>query len=286
MLQVVGVALAVPFAVGFVYLFTSHGYETSFFHDAKRMAGFGMIIGISACSFAPWVALAALFRQMTGEARNRALAFELERSELEREALDARLRVLQAQVEPHFLFNTLANVRELVDSGSPQASRVLREPDRLPARGGAAPARAGSATLGQELELVRAYLEVMHMRMPDRLQFAMHADERRAPLPLPADDAADAGGERGAPRHRPERGGRPDRRAGARARASCCARRCIDTGVGLRAGHEAGTGTGLTNLRERLRLLFAGRRAAARIAPVAPHGASAEIVIPAAMRRR
>ena len=56
---------------------------------------------------------------------SQALAFELERSEYERKALDARLRLLQAQVEPHFLFNTLANVRELVDSGSPQASAVL-----------------------------------------------------------------------------------------------------------------------------------------------------------------
>jgi LytS/YehU family sensor histidine kinase len=60
--------------------------------------------------------------RISGEARHRALEFELERSELERQALDARMRVLQAQVEPHFLFNTLANVRELVDSGSPQAS--------------------------------------------------------------------------------------------------------------------------------------------------------------------
>ena len=73
-------------------------------------------------------------------ARDQALAFELERSELERKALDARLRLLQAQVEPHFLFNTLANVQALVDAGSPQASEVLEQPDRLPARGRAAPA--------------------------------------------------------------------------------------------------------------------------------------------------
>jgi LytS/YehU family sensor histidine kinase len=40
--------------------------------------------------------------------------------------LDARLRLLQAQVQPHFLFNTLANVQELVDTGAPQAAQVLR----------------------------------------------------------------------------------------------------------------------------------------------------------------
>ena len=92
---------------------------------------------------APWIALGALVRQKDALARHQALAFELERSELERQALDARLHLLQAQVAPHFLFNTLANVQALVDSGSPQASAVLRSLDRLPARRGAAPARTG-----------------------------------------------------------------------------------------------------------------------------------------------
>ena len=87
--------------------------------------------------------MSALVRQRDETVRSQALAFELERSELERQALDARLRLLQAQVAPHFLFNTLANVQALVDAGSPQASAVLRQPDRLPARGRAAPARAG-----------------------------------------------------------------------------------------------------------------------------------------------
>jgi LytS/YehU family sensor histidine kinase len=58
--------------------------------------------------------------------RDQKLAFALERSELERQALDARLHLLQAQVAPHFLFNTLANVQALVDAGSPHASAVLR----------------------------------------------------------------------------------------------------------------------------------------------------------------
>ena len=75
--------------------------------------------------FAPWIALGAMVRQREAFARHQALAFELERSELERSALDARLRLLQAQVAPHFLFNTLANVQALVDAGSPQASGVL-----------------------------------------------------------------------------------------------------------------------------------------------------------------
>ena len=114
-------------------------------------------------------------RQKEALAREQALAFDLERSELERQALDARLHLLQAQVAPHFLFNTLANVQALVDAGSPQASAVLRS---LVAYLRAAVPRLNepATTLGQELQLVQAYLELMHMRMPDRLRFALHAD--------------------------------------------------------------------------------------------------------------
>ena len=74
--------------------------------------------------------------------------------------------LLQAQVEPHFLFNTLANIQELVETGAPQAAQVLRS---LIAYLRAAVPRLHdpATTLGQEMDLVRAYLEVMHMRMPD-----------------------------------------------------------------------------------------------------------------------
>ena len=120
--------------------------------------------------------MSALYRHISGEVQRQALAFDLQRSEYERNALDARLRLLQAQVEPHFLFNTLANVRELVDAGSPQASAVLGS--LIAYLRAAVPRLHGIGDhAGQEIELVRAYLEVMHMRMPDRLQFSLHADE-------------------------------------------------------------------------------------------------------------
>ena len=79
--------------------------------------GFVWITG-SVLAIAPVLALGALYRERDAQARNQALRFELERSELEKQALDARLRLLHAQIEPHFLFNTLANVQELVESGS------------------------------------------------------------------------------------------------------------------------------------------------------------------------
>ena len=131
------------------------------------MTGYTIIAG-SALAIGPLLALGALYRERDAQARSAALHFELERSTLEKQALDARLKLLHAQVEPHFLFNTLANVQALVESGSPQAGPVLRS---LIAYLRAAMPRlqAVSTTLGAEAALVRAYLELMQMRMPDRL---------------------------------------------------------------------------------------------------------------------
>ena len=140
-LQLIGVFVAVPISAWFAYWLTTGG-NPDFAHDQPRLVGFGTLCFLGTL-FGPWIALGALVRQKDALARHQALAFELERSELERQALDARLRLLQAQVAPHFLFNTLANVQALVDAGSPQASRRAAQPDRLSARRGAAPARAG-----------------------------------------------------------------------------------------------------------------------------------------------
>lgn len=76
-----------------------------------------LVIGLTALGMfvAPWAALASLVREKEAFAREQALEFELIRSELERRATDARLKLLQSQVSPHFLFNTLANVQALVD---------------------------------------------------------------------------------------------------------------------------------------------------------------------------
>jgi LytS/YehU family sensor histidine kinase len=234
------------------------------------MCFFGLLI-------APWMAVAALLKQITGETQRQALAFELERSEFERNALDARMRLLQAQVEPHFLFNTLANVRELVDSGSPQASTVL---GNLIAYLRAAVPRLHeqSTTMAQEIELVRAYLEVMHMRMPDRLQFTLHADEAALPLNCPPMTLLTL--VENAVRHGidpSEEGGRIEVRV--RLQDGRCRADVIDTGVGL---EHAGSslGTGLTNLRERLQLAFGGD-AQLRLSALQPHGACAEVEFPA-----
>jgi sensor histidine kinase YesM len=229
--------------------------------------------------FSPWIAIAALYRQISGQAEQQALAFELERSELARNALDSRLRLLQAQVEPHFLFNTLANVRELVDSGSPQASKVLSSLIAY-LRAAVPNLNNAASTLGQELALVRAYLELMYMRMPDRLQYSFDVDEAALQISCPPMSLLSL--VENAIRHGidpSEEGGRIDVRV--HLQGDRCVAQVSDTGVGMGGTQDSkGLGTGLVNLRERLHLVF-GEQAQLSLSAIEPHGFLAEISFPA-----
>ena len=274
-LQLVGVVVAVPLGVLLAHL-GSMAIDEHSAHETAQMTGL-MVLIAEGLLFAPWIALGAMVRQRDVLARDQALAFALERSQLERNALETRLRLLQAQVEPHFLFNTLANVQELVEVGSPQASKVLAS---LIAYLRAAVPRMHepTTTLGQELELVRAYLELMKMRMPDRLGFALHAEAAASAQQCPPMTLLTL--VENAVRHGIdpcETGGRIDieaRLIGAR-----CVVRVTDTGLGLAAA-GGGLGTGLATLRERLQLAFNGE-ASLELRSVDPHGVCAEVDMPA-----
>ncbi len=240
--------------------------------DYPNRAGLGGLVG-AGLLFAPWIAVAAILRRRDEMVREQAFAFELERSEYERRESDTRLRQLQAQVEPHFLFNTLANVQALVDSGSPQASKVLTS---LIAYLRAAVPRMHSqdTTLADEVDLARAYLEIMQMRMPDRLQYAIHLDPAATSLKCPpmalltlVENAVRHGIDPS------ETGGRID--IDIWMREKTCVMRVKDTGVGLQR-NSRGLGTGLTTLRERLKLAF-GKDANLTLTEVQPHGVCAEV---------
>ena len=275
-LQVVAVAIAMPISTVIIYLVSTEDGAPPFWEVPDRMQGFGFLCGMS-IFLAPWVALGALVRQKEAFAREQALAFDLERSEYERQALDARLHLLQAQVAPHFLFNTLANVQALVDAGSPQAAAVLRS---LVAYLRAAVPRINEpvTTIGQELQLVQAYLELMHMRMPDRLRFAVHAEPSTLSLRCPPMTILTL--VENAVRHGidpSEEGGQIEIRVERRDHRYLI--QVSDTGVGLRYS-GGGLGTGLATLRERLQLVF-GAEAELRIAALHPHGVCAELELPA-----
>jgi LytS/YehU family sensor histidine kinase len=276
MLQVVAVAIAMPITVLTIYIQSTEPGAPPFWEVPDRMQGFGFLTAMSVF-LAPWVALGALVRQKEAFAREQALAFDLARSEYERNALDARLTLLQAQVAPHFLFNTLANVQALVDAGSPKASAVLRS---LVAylRAAVPHLDEPATTLGQELDLVRAYLELMQMRMPDRLQFELLAEPEVRRLRCPPMTLLTL--VENAVRHGidpSEDGGRIEVRV---AREDWRCRITVrDTGKGFDDATR-GLGTGLSTLRERLALAF-DDAAVLRVSAMAPRGVLAEIEFPA-----
>ena len=162
----------------------SVGGDFSAFVASRAMVRGYVLVTLSAALMGMLFALGALYRERDAQARAEALRFELERETLQRQATDARLRLLTAQIEPHFLLNTLANVQQLVESGSPRAAPVFRSLiDYL--RAALPQLHQQAATLGDEERLVRAYLELMLMRMPDRLAFTIEVEPSLRMMPFP-----------------------------------------------------------------------------------------------------
>lgn len=109
----------------------------------------------------------------------------LRRQQLEREATEARLRLLQGQIEPHLLFNTLANIQSLMDYDPPRAKRML-ETFSTYLRAGLSQLRQGDSSLEAELAMVHSYLSLLQIRMEERLQFRIEAGAEARAARMPA----------------------------------------------------------------------------------------------------
>lgn len=200
---------------------------------------------------------------------------ELAQQSLGAQMLQARLSALQAQIEPHFLFNTLANVRRLYETTPSRGREMLASLiDYL--RAALPSMRSSASTVGRELDLARAYLTILQMRMGERLQFSISAESplRQAPMPpmvLPTlvENAIKHG-----LGPLPE-GGRIDirvRRSGGDLEIEV-----RDTGAGFTAAQ--GSGVGLANTRSRLAGLY-GARASLQLEAGAPRGVVATVRLP------
>lgn len=191
---------------------------------------------------------------------------------------EARLRALQAQIEPHFLYNTLANVVGLIDSQPAKARRMLeRFIDYL--RASLSASRAEHATLQGELELARAYLDVLGVRLEGRLRWRFEIAPGIDQLPIApmllqplVENAIMHGIE-------PKlEGGDIVLRAHPDGGLLCID--VCDTGLGLRMlPPRPGGGVGLSNLRERLRQLY-GPAASLRLIENPAGGVSARLQLP------
>ena len=109
---------------------------------------------------------------------------QLRQAESAKREMEAQLKMLQAQIEPHFLFNTLANVGSLIDSDPLLSKRLLeRLNDWL--RLALQRARSGNTSLGDELDMLENYLQISKIRFGERLHWSMDTPEdvRHASFP-------------------------------------------------------------------------------------------------------
>jgi hypothetical protein len=209
-------------------------------------------------------------------------AMQLARSQAEAQVASLRLQALQAQIEPHFLFNTLATVRRLGGTEPAQCERLLlhlHEFIRLSRVGEPGEVQGRIWTVGEEIELARAYLGVVEMRMDGRLRVGFDVDPGALACEVPplmlatlVENAvkhgiapSTAAGEIVVAAHR----------AGDRLDLSVA-----DSGVGFAKGVSGGTGIGLSNTRARLRTLY-GAQAQLSLEARQPSGVAARLQLPA-----
>lgn len=117
------------------------------------------------------------------EARARA-HHQAEENLLSKQVAEARLMLLQAQIEPHFLYNTLANVQVLVETDPPAASKMIDNLIRY-LRAAIPQMRESGTTLGRDMEMVRAYLDILTIRMGARLSYTIDLPRELADLSIP-----------------------------------------------------------------------------------------------------
>jgi LytS/YehU family sensor histidine kinase len=201
-----------------------------------------------------------------------------ETEQLERTVAEARIEALQAQIEPHFLFNTLASIDQLILTDPPRASRMQQSLIRYLRSAMPQMREGGRPTLGQQVALSSAYLEIMRVRMEERLQSVANVPEGLKSAVFPSmmlqtlvENAIKHGLEPKA------EGGKLIVKA--EIVHGKLAVTVADTGLGFGKAATAGTGVGLANIRERIKLLYADR-ASMTVADNAPSGTIVTLTVP------
>jgi signal transduction histidine kinase len=211
-----------------------------------------------------------------------AMATETAEAEsLKRQVVEARLAAMQAQVEPHFLFNTLASIDHLIETDAPRASQMQKNLIAL-LRASMPSMREANASgvrdLGRELAVVRPYLEILKMRMEERLQVDIDVPDGLLSAEFPpmmiqslVENAIKHGLE-----PKPDGG---SLRLHAQIVHGKLAFSVADTGLGYGRSATAGTGVGLANIRERLAMLY-GAKAALHVGDNPGGGTLVTITVP------
>jgi LytS/YehU family sensor histidine kinase len=211
------------------------------------------------------------------ETRARVATATAAEESLKRQLVEARLKMMQAQVEPHFLFNTLASVDYLIETDPGTASKMQKNLIQY-LRSALPQMREGSTTLGKEVQLCRAFLEILKFRMEDRLQYTVIVPQGLQSAQFPpmmlqslVENSIKHGLE-----PKPEGGSLTISAdiANGKLRVTVA-----DTGLGFAVAEQPGTGVGLANVRERLAALYGGT-ARLSIEANSPSGTIVTIEVP------
>src|SRR5262245_10192954 len=219
-------------------------------------------------------------RQIQAEAQAAQATETAEAESLKRQVVEARMAAMQAQVEPHFLFNTLASIDHLIETDPGRASTMQKNLIAL-LRASMPTLRDGDGgprDLKRELEVIRPYLEILKVRMEDRLRTEINVPDGLLSAEFPSmmiqtlvENAIKHGLE-----PKPEGGSLTVR---AEVQHGKLAVTVADTGVGFGKAATAGTGVGLANVRERLQLLY-GNKATLNVREHNGGGTAVTITVP------
>jgi hypothetical protein len=233
-----------------------------------------------------WIVASAIIKfsykgRMQAEVKAAQATETAEAESLKRQVVEARMAAMQAQVEPHFLFNTLASIDHLIETDPARASTMQKNliallrasmPTMREASDG------GVRELGRELEVIRPYLEILKVRMEERLSTAIDVSDGLLSAEFPpmmiqtlVENAIKHGLE-------PKAEGGLLRVAAEIVHGKLQVT-VSDTGLGFGRAATAGTGVGLANIRERLQLLY-GSKASLTVAENPAGGTIVTITVP------
>ena len=248
-----------------------------------------------------WVLASAIIKftykgQKQAEVKAAQATETAEAESLKRQVVEARMAAMQAQVEPHFLFNTLASIDHLIETDPPRASVMQKNliallrasmPTMREASGsGSGSGSSGSSgssgngvrDLGREIAVIRPYLEILKVRMEERLTTEIAVPDGLLSAEFPpmmiqmlVENAIKHGLE-----PKPEGG---HLRVTAEIVHGKLQMTVADTGLGFGKAATAGTGVGLANIRERLQLLY-GPKASLTVAENKPCGTVVTVTVP------
>lgn len=255
-------------------------YAGGFDHlpDPSRMLAASLRWGLPAA----FLALIADLHRRALQAEGAAHAADALRAQFEQGASEQQLALLQAQLEPHFLFNMLGNVRRLYRTDPGAAADAVGHlmtyvQNALPHL------RSRQSSLAEEAATARAYLELFRLRMGTRLDYTIDIGSALLDRDFPpmllvtlVENAVKHGVE-------PVGGGHIEIRA--RARGGSLEVSVLDDGAGFGATASSGTGVGLVNIRRQLAARYRDR-ARLSLAARTPRGACATIVLPLGDARR